>query len=587
MAELQVLNGPLQWKTFKLTGPRFLVGRKESCHLILKDGWVSREHSVVIQVASDEFVVQDLDSENGIYVNGDRVKDARLSHADILRIGRTEMRFFNPTDADSESASDQRRDGTVPEPLREDRVGTGQRTSAQEIPDVGTESGGFDLTVHEPGRKTEPRADFRERLRRLEKLLLRKEEDNARLAAENTVLKRAMAQGGLIDPQTGQVDMNRLTAPVTREVVPRGMLPVLSNPLARMMFPCADGSVALPADVEQAADLAIGVRRIGVIGAGSHGTRFAGSFYRTGWRRTVALSGDHEALAVSGVPEEAWVELPAPAERSMREVANLVTEHQLRVEAVLGSAIGHDRELHLICAALEDINGVGAVGPLLDRIAEVRSVACPDAPPARTALLLLVGTGAAVADAAASASEGLTAVRRLHEAGRLRPFVVCEPARLVAANEAVAISDPDGTVVGALDVLERMPLFQTVAGDLDAKHWEAVQAEEGISSIGLAAAGGTSEEELDAMMRLALSHGWLCGSMPPSRGRFAVVVLLIGSEDLVGDLSTVARLESAVDVAREILPQAKVTAGIYEDSGSGVRVVAWVGGLPFPENLVP
>ena len=65
MAELRVLNGPNQWKTYKVTGPRFLMGRRDTCHLIIKDGWVSREHTVIIESSSGEFIVQDLQSENG------------------------------------------------------------------------------------------------------------------------------------------------------------------------------------------------------------------------------------------------------------------------------------------------------------------------------------------------------------------------------------------------------------------------------------------------------------------------------------------------------------------------------------------
>jgi len=49
----------------------------------------------------------------------------------------------------------------------------------------------------------------------------------------------------------------------------------------------------------------------------------------------------------------------------------------------------------------------------------------------------------------------------------------------------------------------------------------------------------------------------------------------------------VSRLESAVDGVAVLLPQASITTGIYEDGGRGIRIVVWVGGLPFPENLVP
>ena len=207
MAELQVLNGPLQWKTCKLSGPRFLVGRSDTCHLLLTDGWVSREHAVIIECAPGEFMVQDLDSENGIYVNGERVRDSKLTHSDVLRIGRTEMRLFNP--AEDESGLD---------------LGDLGRRSTVQAPSASVQgdSSDLDMTIHESGRVGGSQVDQRNRLRRLERLLNEKEEDNSRLAAENAVLKRALASEGLIDPQTGHVDLRRLTTASPREPLPAG-----------------------------------------------------------------------------------------------------------------------------------------------------------------------------------------------------------------------------------------------------------------------------------------------------------------------------------------------------------------------------
>ena len=44
MPELQVLNGSLQWKTVPVGGDRFLIGRKDTCHLVLKDPRIPIEY---------------------------------------------------------------------------------------------------------------------------------------------------------------------------------------------------------------------------------------------------------------------------------------------------------------------------------------------------------------------------------------------------------------------------------------------------------------------------------------------------------------------------------------------------------------
>jgi len=575
MAELQVLNGPLQWKTFKVSGPRFLVGRKDTCDLILKDGWVSREHSVLIETGGSEFAVQDLDSENGIYVNGERVKDSRLAHTDVLRIGRTEMRFFNPVGEEEDRPRAVVTDDPEPE-------------SFQDPADA--DSDGFDTTVQDPGRlRGRPRSDYRERLRKLEKFLLVKEEENSRLAGENAVLKRALAQGGLIDRSTGLVDMERLATSGPRMMAPTAIPQLISNHLAQMMFPTPDGGVLDPAADFGKADLAIGVYRLGIVGAGAAGSRLAGAFYRAGWRQVAAVGTDEDALESSGLLGEMVAVLPRLDDQAgLRDVARVLDEHRDSVETVLGSALGHDRTLHLVTTGLGGRTGVGAVPPLLERLQAVRMAAQPGSSPVPVGLLLSVDPSRVVDENRVTAARaGVETLRRLHDGGKLRPFLVYEKNRLEFGSGETDQELTNATLAGAVDALVRLPLLEPVAGDLDGPTLQTAFGVEGMSSLGLAGVMQTDEESLDALVRHALGDGWLWGGMPPSRGRLAVIAIMIGSEALAGDPNVVERSVSAVETARGILPQATLSMGIYGDNGPGVRAVAWVGGLPFPEDLVP
>jgi pSer/pThr/pTyr-binding forkhead associated (FHA) protein len=179
MPELQILNGDLQWKTVRMDGGRFVIGRKDQCHLVLKDGWVSREHTLVFEPRAGEYFVKDLGSENGTYLNGERIDEGRLKSGDVLRIGRTEMKFLALT-----SASDTPVRLASPGPV-------GARTESRPL-----ETTFADEPETTPGSARPPgegRAgvDHRERVRRLEKRVLELEMENARLAAENAVLRRA------------------------------------------------------------------------------------------------------------------------------------------------------------------------------------------------------------------------------------------------------------------------------------------------------------------------------------------------------------------------------------------------------------
>lgn len=86
---MAVLLKPLQGgRPIVLDKPILLVGRHPDCDIILKNSSkISRKHCCVALV-DNRFVVRDLDSMNGVWVNGERVvHSADLRTGDELMIG--------------------------------------------------------------------------------------------------------------------------------------------------------------------------------------------------------------------------------------------------------------------------------------------------------------------------------------------------------------------------------------------------------------------------------------------------------------------------------------------------------------------
>jgi Protein of unknown function (DUF3662)/FHA domain len=84
----------LSWdgQTRRLDKRRVVLGRSRECDLQVDDPNVSRRHAEVRQEGSAYWVV-DLDSTNGIEVNGQRVRRAKLDSGDRLTLGSTEITF--------------------------------------------------------------------------------------------------------------------------------------------------------------------------------------------------------------------------------------------------------------------------------------------------------------------------------------------------------------------------------------------------------------------------------------------------------------------------------------------------------------
>ena len=78
-------DGKLQ-ETYPLPEPGTTIGRDEENHICLDHVLVSRRHAA-IKAKDDMWVIKDLDSTNGIEVNGASVKYAVLKNADVIVIG--------------------------------------------------------------------------------------------------------------------------------------------------------------------------------------------------------------------------------------------------------------------------------------------------------------------------------------------------------------------------------------------------------------------------------------------------------------------------------------------------------------------
>jgi hypothetical protein len=76
---------------------RVLLGRSRECDIQVEDPNVSRRHAELRQEGAAYWIV-DLDSTNGIEVNGRRIKRAKLDSGDIVTVGSTDITFTTERD---------------------------------------------------------------------------------------------------------------------------------------------------------------------------------------------------------------------------------------------------------------------------------------------------------------------------------------------------------------------------------------------------------------------------------------------------------------------------------------------------------
>jgi hypothetical protein len=90
-ARVIIINGDEAGTTYPVKGT-ISFGRAESNTIPIRDAKVSRQHAQIQQQGVD-FVIVDLNSSNGTFVNGGRIEEHVLSNGDEIRIGDCILQF--------------------------------------------------------------------------------------------------------------------------------------------------------------------------------------------------------------------------------------------------------------------------------------------------------------------------------------------------------------------------------------------------------------------------------------------------------------------------------------------------------------
>lgn len=92
-ALLIVKRGPSDGSRFLLDVDVTTAGRHPNADIFLDDVTVSRKHAE-FRRGSNGFVVSDLASLNGTYLNGERVDSAPLKDGDEVQVGKFKLTFY-------------------------------------------------------------------------------------------------------------------------------------------------------------------------------------------------------------------------------------------------------------------------------------------------------------------------------------------------------------------------------------------------------------------------------------------------------------------------------------------------------------
>ena len=128
---------------YALSKERMTIGRKAHNDIVIDNLAVSGEHAAIVTIQNDSFL-EDLDSTNGVMVNGASTKKHFLQNSDVIEIGKYKIKYLNDQPTQT-TAADFERTMVLRAPVKPAANKPAMATT-QAIPTVVTSEDALDAT---------------------------------------------------------------------------------------------------------------------------------------------------------------------------------------------------------------------------------------------------------------------------------------------------------------------------------------------------------------------------------------------------------------------------------------------------------
>jgi diguanylate cyclase (GGDEF)-like protein len=116
-ALLTVISGPSAGRAFSVGDHETLLGRGKEAHVRLDDSGASRLHARIVAVEGGTYLLEDLESTNGTFVDGKKVDRVTLNSGDRIQIGPNISVSFAILDSQAEMLTHQLYESAMRDPL--------------------------------------------------------------------------------------------------------------------------------------------------------------------------------------------------------------------------------------------------------------------------------------------------------------------------------------------------------------------------------------------------------------------------------------------------------------------------------------
>ncbi|MHC4870380.1 MAG: FHA domain-containing protein [Planctomycetota bacterium] len=114
MPSVTILFGQEEINAINLSKDVYIIGRQENCEIRIDNLGISRNHARIIKEGGS-YLIEDLGSSNGTFLNGEKTTKCALSDEDVINIGKYEIKYLDRERTGNTMVNVQKQTAVLPE----------------------------------------------------------------------------------------------------------------------------------------------------------------------------------------------------------------------------------------------------------------------------------------------------------------------------------------------------------------------------------------------------------------------------------------------------------------------------------------
>ena len=332
-----------------------------------------------------------------------------------------------------------------------------------------------------------------------------------------------------------------------------------------------------------------GSTRYAWIGAGQCGGRLVRSFYDLGYRKVLAVNTTHHDLDLLDIPRKQKFLMDIGEQGAGKDIErgrDAVQQYQQEIFHLAQKTFGSEVDHIMVCVGAGGGTGGGSAKGLIEVAKKYARYIGINEPDRKVGVIMTLPTVGEASSPMVSenAWKVSTQLSELAEDGQISPLIFIDNDKIKKMYSGMTVKSfwptINDTVAGLFDIFNRLSDLSSRYTSFDPVDYHSIMEAGGCAIMGLTTVPEFKDKfAVSQAVKTNLQKTLLAGGFDLTTAKLAGCIVVAGRQLIESVKGLQDNIDYAFDNLSEIIGDATIHRGIYEDGRDSLRVYTIIGGL--------